>query len=71
MQRGPAALDPCEIPLGFPARLPAGQGPPPTDVATGYSVEYVWRGTVYERMQRVVKAFAVDETSVSGYLYHK
>ena len=35
------------------------------------AVEYVWKGTSYERMQRAMKAFAVDETSVSGYLYHK
>ncbi len=35
------------------------------------AVEYVWRGTSYERMQKAQRAFAVDETSVSGYLYHK
>lgn len=35
------------------------------------AVEYVWKGTSYERMQKAMKAFAVDETSVSGYLYHK
>ena len=34
-------------------------------------MEYVWRGTSYERMQKAQRAFAVDETSVSGYLYHK
>jgi hypothetical protein len=49
----------------------AGQGSPPTDVTVGFAVEYIWKGTVYERMQRAIKAFAVDETSVSGYLYHK
>ncbi|KAL4437217.1 hypothetical protein ABPG75_004356 [Micractinium tetrahymenae] len=48
-----------------------GQGSAPTDVTTGFIVEYVWRGTSYERMQKAMKAFAVDETSVSGYLYHK
>lgn len=34
-------------------------------------VEYVWRATSYERMHRAMKMFAVDETSVSGYLYHR
>ena len=46
-------------------------GPPPTDVAIGYSVECVWRGTSYERMQRALRSFAIDETSISGYLYHR
>ena len=35
------------------------------------AVEYVWKGASYERMQRAMRSFAVDETSVSGYLYHK
>lgn len=46
-------------------------GPPPTDVAIGYSVECIWRGTSYERMQRALRSFSVDETSISGYLYHR
>lgn len=37
----------------------------------GFRVEFVWKGATFERMQRAMKAFAVDETSVSGYLYHK
>lgn len=45
--------------------------PPPTDVTTGFTVEYVWKGVSYERMQRALKAFAVDETSVSSFLYHR
>ena len=35
------------------------------------AVEYIWKGASYERMQKAMKAFAVDDTSVSGYLYHK
>lgn len=50
--------------LADPPCLPAALAPP-------RAVEYVWRGTSYERMQKAMKAFAVDETSVSGYLYHK
>jgi len=34
-------------------------------------VEYVWKSTSFDRMQRAMKMFAVDETSVSGYLYHR
>ena len=41
------------------------------DVTAGFVVEYIWRGTSYERMQKALKAFAVDDTSVSGYLYHR
>ena len=37
----------------------------------GYSVEFVWKSTTFDRMQRALKVFAVDETSVSGFLYHK
>lgn len=45
-------------------------GVPPTDVSTGYSVEFVWRGTSYDRMQQALQSFSKDETSLSGYLYH-
>ena len=34
-------------------------------------MEYVWKSTSFDRMQRAMKMFAVDETSVSGYLYHR
>ena len=34
-------------------------------------VEYVWKSTSFDRMQRAMKMFAVDETSVSGFLYHR
>ena len=43
----------------------------PHDVTTGYSVDFVWKSTSFDRMQAAMKSFAVDETSVSGYLYHK
>lgn len=45
--------------------------PPPPRLSPQPAVEYIWRGAPYERMQRAMKSFAVDETSVSGYLYHK
>ena len=45
--------------------------PPPVEVTTGFTVEYVWKGVSYERMQRALRSFAVDDTSMSGYLYHR
>lgn len=43
----------------------------PTEITDGYEVEYVWKAISYDRMQAALKSFAVDDTSVSGYLYHK
>ncbi|KAI5327829.1 hypothetical protein L3X38_027225 [Prunus dulcis] len=49
--------------------LRASQGVP-VDVNHGFSVDFVWKSTSFDRMQGAMKAFAVDETSVSGYIYH-
>ncbi|KAL2152617.1 hypothetical protein VTH82DRAFT_5801 [Thermothelomyces myriococcoides] len=43
----------------------------PTDVATNFSADYVWKATSYDRMQYAMKTFAVDEMSLSGYIFHK
>ena len=43
----------------------------PTDVTHGFSVDFVWKATSFDRMQDAMKTFAVDETSVSGYIYHR
>lgn len=40
-------------------------------ITEGYSAEFVWKNAVYDRMHRALKAFAIDDTSVSGYLYHR
>ena len=37
----------------------------------GYVVEYIWKATSYDRMQNALKTFAIDDTSVTGYLYHR
>ena len=37
----------------------------------GFTVEFVWKSATFDRMQRALKAFAVDEACVSGYLYHR
>lgn len=36
-----------------------------------YIIEFVWKSTSFDRMQNALKTFAVDDTSVSGYLYHQ
>lgn len=43
----------------------------PVDTYTGFSVEIVWKATSFERMYAALRQFAVDDTSVSGYLFHR
>lgn len=31
----------------------------------------MWKAVSYDRMQVALKTFAVDDTSVSGYIYHR
>lgn len=42
----------------------------PVNVEHGYSIEFVWRGVSYERMQNALRSFVADDTSMSGYIYH-
>jgi hypothetical protein len=39
----------------------------PVDLTHGFTVEFVWKATSFERMQAAMRTFAVDETSVSRY----
>lgn len=43
----------------------------PWDLNQGFSVEFVWKSTSFDRMQSAMRTFAVDDTSVSGYVYHR
>eukprot|EP00742_Colponemidia_sp_Colp-10_P004843 GILJ01005171.1.p1 GENE.GILJ01005171.1~~GILJ01005171.1.p1 ORF type:complete len:986 (-),score=155.09 GILJ01005171.1:479-3436(-) len=43
----------------------------PVELTTGFTVEFVWKATSFDRMQQAMRTFAVDDTSVSGYLYHR
>ncbi|KAK9766604.1 ATP-dependent RNA helicase [Basidiobolus ranarum] len=43
----------------------------PIDCTHNFSVDFVWKSTSFDRMQLAMKTFALDETSVSGYIYHK
>jgi regulator of nonsense transcripts 1 len=45
--------------------------PPPTQYTTDFSVDFVWSNTTYYRIQQALTKFATEETSVSGYIYHK
>ena len=36
-----------------------------------WTIEYVWKSVPFDRMQAALRTFAVDQTSVSGYLYHR
>lgn len=42
----------------------------PTDLTHNFSADYVWKATSYDRMQLAMKTFAVDDMSVSGYIFH-
>ena len=48
----------------------AGARGAPTQHADGFSVDFVWKSTSFDRAQDAMKAFALDETSVSGHVYH-
>eukprot|EP01029_Cantina_marsupialis_P010955 TRINITY_DN2467_c0_g1_i2.p1 TRINITY_DN2467_c0_g1~~TRINITY_DN2467_c0_g1_i2.p1 ORF type:complete len:701 (-),score=113.48 TRINITY_DN2467_c0_g1_i2:1012-3114(-) len=52
-------------------RLEMSQALVPTDINEGYSITVQWSGVVFKRMQMALRTFAVSDTSVSGYLYHK
>lgn len=43
----------------------------PSDCTHNFSADFVWKSTSFDRMQLAMKTFAVDEQSVSGYIYHK
>eukprot|EP00536_Pseudo-nitzschia_multiseries_P017192 jgi/Psemu1/224056/e_gw1.1423.1.1 len=43
----------------------------PDSIHDDYIVEYIWKSTSFDRMQNALKTFAIDDTSVTGYIYHK
>ncbi|AMD22919.1 HHR150Cp [Eremothecium sinecaudum] len=62
---------PGSIQQEFTLELKKGSKNPPTNLNTGFTAEFVWKGTTYDRMQDALKKFAVDKKSISGYLYYK
>lgn len=43
----------------------------PTECTHNFTADYVWKATSFDRMQHAMKTFAVDEMSVSGYIFHR
>ncbi|KAI5239264.1 upf1 regulator of nonsense transcripts [Aureobasidium subglaciale] len=43
----------------------------PTECTHNFSADYVWKATSFDRMQHAMKTFAIDEMSVSGYIFHR
>ncbi|KAJ2765770.1 ATP-dependent RNA helicase, partial [Coemansia nantahalensis] len=46
-------------------------GNAPTDITAGFSIDFVWKSTTFDRMKAAMKKFAVMEASVSEYIYHR
>jgi RNA helicase (UPF2 interacting domain) len=42
----------------------------PFGTTSGFIVELVWKSVTFDRMQTALRTFAVDDRSVSAYLYH-
>ena len=38
---------------------------------SNFVVDFVWKSTSFDRMQAALRKFAVDDSSVSTYIYHK
>ncbi|AET38157.1 ATP-dependent RNA helicase NAM7 Ecym_2426 [Eremothecium cymbalariae DBVPG len=55
----------------YTLELKSTKSSPPTNLTTGFTAEFVWKGTSYGRMQEALRKFAVDKKSISGYLYYK
>lgn len=44
---------------------------PPVEEHRGFTAEFVWKGTSFERMQLALVTFATKEKCISSFLYHK
>ncbi len=42
---------------------------PPTKCTSNFVVDFIWKGTSFDRMQLALRKFAVDDNSVSNYIY--
>ena len=50
--------------------LKSNQGAP-TSCHSNFVVDFVWKSTSFDRMQTALRKFAVDDSSVSAYIYHR
>jgi hypothetical protein len=42
----------------------------PDDTTVGFSLEFVWKATSFDRMSGALKLFKDYSASISGYLFH-
>jgi regulator of nonsense transcripts 1 len=49
----------------------AGATHAPVELTHGYNVDFVWKSTSFDRMQLALRTLAIEESSISAYLYHK
>ena len=42
----------------------------PDDCTVGYTVEFVWKATSFDRMKTAINTFREYSASISGYLFH-
>jgi len=50
--------------------LKSNQGAP-TGCTSNFVIDFVWKSTSFDRMQSALRKFAVDDSSVSAYIYHR
>ena len=50
--------------------LKSGSGAP-VDCNSNFMVDFIWKSTSFDRMQLALKKFALDDSSVSTYIYHR
>jgi len=43
----------------------------PHEVTRGFSVDFVWKSTSFDRMQMAMRTFATNDKAMTSYLYHK
>lgn len=43
----------------------------PTECNSNFVVDFIWKSTSFDRMQLALRKFAVDDASVSAYIYHR
>ena len=43
----------------------------PTEHLNRFSLEFVWKAVTFDRMQDALRTFALDDESVSQYIFHK
>lgn len=44
---------------------------PPTKCSSNFVVDFIWKGTSFDRMQQALRKFAVDDNSVSNFIYSR